>query len=136
MKSLHLCLKELSSIFQVVSECVFAVASVRAREGRVEGGIGANQGVALMNRKSTSYERGQDLLTENLFLGNIIVSVQDPIWKQTYTSYFSKEFNMKGKKGTLRFGRDSNTRTQLGEHRAEVGSPRILMLGGGWASDL
>lgn len=47
MKSLHLCLKKLVSIFQVVSECVFAVASVRAREGRVEGEIAANQGVTL-----------------------------------------------------------------------------------------
>lgn len=124
MKSLHLCLKELASIFQVASECVFAVASVRAREGRVERGIAANQGVALMKGRVPAMKR-QDLLTENWFLGNIIVTVQDPIREQTYTSYFSKEFNMKGKKGTLRFVRDSNTRTQLGEHRAEVGSPRI-----------
>lgn len=114
---------------------MFAVASVRAREGRMEGGIAANQGVALMKGRVPAM-KGQDLLTENWFLGNIIVSVQDPIMEQIYTSYFSKEFNMKGKKGTPRFGRDSNNRTQLGEHRAEVGSLRIYMLGGGWASDL
>lgn len=65
-------------------------------KGRKSGGRDWNKsGHSFHERKSTSYERGQYLLTDNWFLGNIIVSVQDPIREQTYTSYFSKEFNMK-----------------------------------------
>lgn len=45
----------------------------------------------------TSYERDQNLLTQNCFLRNIIVSVQDPVREQNLNELCSQsEFNMEG----------------------------------------